>query len=160
MPKKGGAFNSALMELGATVCLPGLPACERCPVRTFCRVEDPATLPVKEGRKRTVHVEEPCLFVRSKGRILLRRETGKRWHGMLKLPPCVNVPKREPLWTTVYPLTHHRIRLSVYPGTVRPKIAGGEWIPVERLDSVPIIAAHRRAVGALLRGANASGRSI
>ncbi len=32
-----GAFNQALMELGATVCLPnGAPLCEKCPARELC----------------------------------------------------------------------------------------------------------------------------
>ena len=32
-----GDFNQAIMELGATVCLPGEPLCSRCPVSSFCR---------------------------------------------------------------------------------------------------------------------------
>lgn len=31
-----GDFNQALMELGATVCLPGQPLCAQCPVTRFC----------------------------------------------------------------------------------------------------------------------------
>src|SRR5690242_10249439 len=31
-----GDFNQAMMELGATVCLPGKPLCAQCPVRRFC----------------------------------------------------------------------------------------------------------------------------
>ena len=38
MPKdRPGDFNQALMELGATVCLPnGRPCCEECPCKEFC----------------------------------------------------------------------------------------------------------------------------
>lgn len=38
MPKDhAGAFNQALMELGATVCVPnGMPKCEKCPVAGIC----------------------------------------------------------------------------------------------------------------------------
>ncbi|MFO7172476.1 MAG: A/G-specific adenine glycosylase [Bacillota bacterium] len=32
-----GDFNQALMELGATLCLPGAPDCPRCPVAAWCR---------------------------------------------------------------------------------------------------------------------------
>ena len=32
-----GDFNQAIMELGATACLPGEPLCSRCPVSSFCR---------------------------------------------------------------------------------------------------------------------------
>ena len=50
-----GTFNQALMELGATVCLPnGAPLCQRCPAKGFCaalaqgRVGE---LPVKAPKK-------------------------------------------------------------------------------------------------------------
>ena len=32
-----GDWNEAMMELGATVCVPGTPGCPRCPVRSECR---------------------------------------------------------------------------------------------------------------------------
>jgi A/G-specific adenine glycosylase len=34
--KRPGDFNQALMELGATVCLPGKPHCSECPLKHFC----------------------------------------------------------------------------------------------------------------------------
>ena len=59
-----GTFNQALMELGATVCLPnGAPLCEQCPARGFCAAlvqgrigELPVKAPKKARRveKRTV----------------------------------------------------------------------------------------------------------
>ena len=33
---RAGDFNQALMELGATVCTPDRPACDRCPLRDVC----------------------------------------------------------------------------------------------------------------------------
>src|SRR6266498_1927159 len=30
-------FNQAMMELGATICVPGEPLCVECPIRKFCR---------------------------------------------------------------------------------------------------------------------------
>ena len=50
-----GQFNQAMMELGATVCLPnGAPLCDRCPGAEFCRarLEDRIEqLPVKAPKK-------------------------------------------------------------------------------------------------------------
>ena len=50
-----GDFNQALMELGATVCLPnGAPLCERCPAAPLCRAfQEGRTgeLPVKAAKK-------------------------------------------------------------------------------------------------------------
>ena len=49
-----GTFTQALMELGATVCLPnGAPDCGRCPCRDFCLSRNGGwkTLPVKAAKK-------------------------------------------------------------------------------------------------------------
>ncbi len=49
IPQRAGDFNQALMELGATVCLPnGEPRCEACPLSKLC-----------EGRKRGMEKELP-----------------------------------------------------------------------------------------------------
>jgi len=36
-PTRAGDFNQALMELGATICLPTSPRCEQCPIARACR---------------------------------------------------------------------------------------------------------------------------
>lgn len=35
-PHRPGDWNQALMDLGATVCVPGTPRCDRCPLSAFC----------------------------------------------------------------------------------------------------------------------------
>ncbi len=59
-----GAFTQALMELGATVCVPnGAPQCEHCPCREFCAgQENWQTLPVKLP-KRSKKQEYRTVFV-------------------------------------------------------------------------------------------------
>ena len=51
------AYTQGLMDLGATVCLPRQPACQRCPVAGLCRAHAqgrPQAYPVKTGKlKRT-----------------------------------------------------------------------------------------------------------
>src|ERR1051325_9770915 len=50
VPRDPGRFNQALMELGATVCLPRNPLCLVCPVAACCRAREEGTaaqLPVK-----------------------------------------------------------------------------------------------------------------
>ena len=54
-PSQAGAFTQALMELGATVCVPnGKPHCEKCPCKAFCGSFSHATtenFPVKSPKK-------------------------------------------------------------------------------------------------------------
>ena len=67
-PKQAGDFTQALMELGATVCVPnGKPACEGCPCREFCKARQmgiqldlPVKLP-KKGRRE----EDKTVFILS-----------------------------------------------------------------------------------------------
>jgi len=75
-------FNQAMMELGATVCIPGgPPRCGECPAAEFCRGRlrgTAETLPVRRAKKPR-RVEERTVYVLERdGRIALRRrpETG------------------------------------------------------------------------------------
>lgn len=44
-PRRPGDFNEAMMELGATVCTPGRPSCQSCPVAAWCRARAAGTAP-------------------------------------------------------------------------------------------------------------------
>ena len=76
-----GDYNQALMELGATVCLPnGVPLCDRCPVAEFCaafRQDTIAQLPVKPPKKERRIEERTVYFIVREGKIALRRRPGK-----------------------------------------------------------------------------------
>lgn len=61
-----GAFNQALMELGAVICLPnGAPRCENCPVASYCaayKLGIAHMLPIKTPRK-SRRIEQRTIFV-------------------------------------------------------------------------------------------------
>ena len=65
-----GAWNQAMMDLGATVCLPdGAPLCESCPARARCaayREELTGVLPVR-GEKKKRRAEERTVFLLLRG---------------------------------------------------------------------------------------------
>ena len=76
-----GDFNQALMELGATVCLPnGAPLCQRCPVARLCRAfQEGRTeeLPVKAAKKAR-RIEERTVYLLFYGdRVALRRRPAR-----------------------------------------------------------------------------------
>ena len=76
-----GDFNQAMMELGATVCLPnGAPLCDRCPAASFCRahLEDrTGELPVKAAKKAR-RVEERTVWLVFHGdKVALRRRPAR-----------------------------------------------------------------------------------
>ena len=77
LPEDAGAFNQALMELGALVCLPnGAPKCLFCPVREFCQAHAQGIaneLPVKAPKKARRIEERTVLLAACGGRIALRK---------------------------------------------------------------------------------------
>jgi len=84
-------FNQALMELGATVCVPnGVPKCERCPWNEFCearkqgRIEE---IPVKSKAKARRVEEKTVLIIKEGNRIALHKRANKGLlAGMYELP--------------------------------------------------------------------------
>src|SRR5690606_38102339 len=61
LPRRNAAdFNQALMDLGAEVCTPKQPSCDRCPVRPFCLAAASGTAhqyPQLPKRTETVEVD-------------------------------------------------------------------------------------------------------
>ncbi len=76
-----GAFTQAMMELGATVCLPnGAPLCGHCPARGFCtalREGRIGSLPVKAPKKARRVEERTVWLILREGRVALRRRPEK-----------------------------------------------------------------------------------
>ncbi len=72
-----GDFNQALMELGATVCLPnGKPLCAKCPVMHLCRAfhqDIVMELPVKPDKKERKRVERTILLMEYQDRYIIRK---------------------------------------------------------------------------------------
>ncbi len=170
-PSRPGAFNQALMELGATVCTPASPSCGTCPLEDLCAahaagVED--RLPkIGQGRKpRTVPVA--FALVESRGRVLLtRRPDGGLLGGLWSLPggelppeadpvPALEVLVREqagvrarvrtPVARVSHTFTHRRWTGSIYrcdpaPGEPAPS---ARWVTPEEVRELPIVPFHRR----------------
>lgn len=141
-------FNSALMDLGALICLKQ-PRCDMCPVRSFCLATRPQSLPLKKPRPKTVHLTESHAFVRQKGRILLEKCSG-RWRGMWMLPSIPTPPTgKQPVHSAVFPFTHHRVNLRVYRHHVAA-LSPHRWTTIDELGRLPIPSPHRRAIVACL----------
>ena len=75
--QRPGAFNQALMDLGAAVCLPGgAPLCDRCPARDFCaacREGRQGALPVRAGKKEKRREQLTVFLLEQEGRAALRQ---------------------------------------------------------------------------------------
>ncbi|QDU95361.1 A/G-specific adenine glycosylase [Lignipirellula cremea] len=174
LPRKNtGAFNQALMELGAEVCRPRGPDCEACPVATLCptfaaRLQD--QIPAPKKKVQYEDVTEAAIVVTHGQRVLLRRRSaGERWAGLWDFPrtPVSNDAANWPgeilsavaqqtgarihlgnLFTTIkHAVTRFRITLHCYHADcVSPPPAGPdlEWIRPGRLTEYPLSVTGRR----------------
>jgi A/G-specific adenine glycosylase len=150
------AVNEAIMELGATVCLPSSPRCEVCPLEQDCRAREgghPDRFPIPRRVRAPVHLRwVAACCVDSGGRWLLRQvKDGPILRG-LWLPPIAELgegelaakraqalvselaPARvEELSELRHSITHRRIRvLPVLLAVDRtPADVEGRWIDPE-----------------------------
>jgi len=156
LPKSDAAtFNSALLDLGALICVSRKPKCDVCPVKTFCRARSPAALPVRNSRPETKRVIETHALIVERGRILLE-QSRRRWRGMWILPPLepnyLKQPRfqRRPVYKSVFPFTYHRVTLSVYHRSAPKRIAPGQqWFG--SIEEVAMPSPHRRAAQTLIQ---------
>ena len=147
-------LNSALMELGATICLPGKPLCLICPVRSFCATKDPESLPKRRERQPVEKKVENHYLALKEGRILLEQSRGRRWRGLWTLPVLAQnsesgarMEVNLPFLSLSFPITRYVVRLNIFfeepPATLG---CGQVWHGLELLDTVPMPSPHRRAV--------------
>jgi A/G-specific adenine glycosylase len=90
-PARPGPFNEAMMELGATVCTPANPACQRCALRNLCEAHalgTPEAFPVKKKKAPVPHYDIAVgLIFDTSGRILIqRRPEDKMLGGLWEFP--------------------------------------------------------------------------
>lgn len=101
-----GIFNQALMELGATVCLPnGAPLCGTCPARGFCTAlaqDRVGELPVKAAKKpRRVEERTVWVILRKKRAAIRRRPDRGLLAGLWEFPNELGDGPPPPDWGIV-----------------------------------------------------------
>lgn len=150
-------YHAALMELGQTVCRPGVPDCLICPVARFCRTKTPEKIPVKARKTAITAMDEHALWQRDNhGRVLLHHEGGKRRTGLWKLPVRTEaeIGMLPVVLESAYSITRYRVTLRVHLAAAGESLAfhpGDTWVDEAQLVSLALAAPFRRAVERLLR---------
>ncbi len=82
---RAGDMNQALMDLGATVCLPGTPDCAACPLTANCRAYregEPELLPVMPQKKPPKDIPMAVILLRHQGRVFVTRRSEALLNGL------------------------------------------------------------------------------
>lgn len=136
---QAGQVNEALMELGATVCLPRSPRCPACPLQDLCRARQEgveAELPRTASRRSLPHRQVAAAVIHRRGEFLVaQRHVDDLLGGLWEFPggtceaeeslaTCLRREIREELGidiavgpcllTTRHAYTHFRITLSAF----------------------------------------------
>jgi A/G-specific adenine glycosylase len=153
-----GRFNQAMMELGATICLPRDPLCLLCPVADDCkaRIEGKqAQLPVKLRRVEPVQIASTLLIIERAGKILLWRRDPEsmRLGGFWELPTSEDLPKVEPyetLGSFRHSITHHNYICTVVRASVSRASSRFRWFERSDLHGLPLSTTTRKAMALLV----------
>ncbi len=170
--QNAGDFNQALMELGATICLPQTPSCSRCPVCESCRayqrgIQD--RIPVRIGKQTLPHHTMLVALIQN-GRGLLigpRPERGllaglwsfpemdwneatttRRIEKAIEKQLGLKTNLLRPLEPVVHTFSHKRI--TYYPYlfdciSTQNRLPGPwRWIPHAKIDDYPLPNATRK----------------
>ena len=175
--ERPGDHNQAVMDLGATVCIPGTPDCSRCPLSTYCdafRAGDAADLPVLPRAKPQKVIPYAVLLIRSGDRVLMRRRTERLLQGLWCFPMFEGDFPADALQSLVgkklslslspfrnagparHVFTHQVWQMRLYETDAEAAAsapAGYSFVPVSRLKELALPAAMNAAVDVLMRQA-------
>jgi len=164
LPKgKAGDFNQALMDLGATICIPKRPRCLICPLMKDCisRIHGTQELrPVKKPKKDVPHHILVAGVVVKRGRVLLAQRPSKGLLGgmwefpnghvgesparelakALKAGYSLKVQKREAMGIVHHTYSHFKASVHVFRcdllSTSREQKL--KWVPLKGLNDYPM----------------------
>jgi len=154
-----GEHNQAMMELGATVCVPKGPLCLQCPVMELCATRGEHVTAVRAPLKSRYAAH--LLALRKRGvqtEVLLERraETASQMAGMLELPPLVAeaVEGLEPALRLRHSITTTNYMVEVFTEpegqSLQGQVASVEgallWVPTERLGFQPLTGLARKVL--------------
>lgn len=160
---RAGDYNQALMDLGATICLPRNPLCNLCPLEGLCRARAlgiQASRPVLKPRKRVPHYQHAAGVIVRRGRVLLaRRPSSGLLGGMWEFPNAriegdparglasglrrgyrLRVRGGPPLGIVSHAYTHFKVTVHAF----RAELLGDardeslRWIRLTELDDYPM----------------------
>jgi len=143
-----GDFNQAMMELGATVCLPRQPQCLLCPVSDLCATRGELQRPGK-GTRQTKREIQYALSCKNGSIFLVQRpKTATLMPGMWELPETAGANGSKAAWLTLrhsITVTDYLVRVLRSPA---PKGLKGRWVRKSRVATLPLTGLARKILRA------------
>lgn len=153
-PSNPRAYNSALMELGQTICTAGQPTCLLCPIRSYCQAEAPEKLPVKLPKKKALTMEHWDIWLLAPQGLLMEKQLGGKLHEGLYRLPRRSREEAEALpfiCDQKYSVTRYKVTRHLHKANAdeTPR-QGEEFIPLAALPATPMASPDRKIISRLL----------
>jgi A/G-specific adenine glycosylase len=116
---QAGDFNQAVMELGAMICTPRLPACGTCPLNRSCaakRLKLQSKLPLKRKKKPLPHHQVAVGIIFKRGKILIAQRPAEKLLGGLWEFPGGHQEKYESLEECVVREVFEELGIAILVG--------------------------------------------
>jgi A/G-specific adenine glycosylase len=154
-PERPGDFNQAMMELGATVCLPKAPMCLACPIREGCATRGEHTVPRTKkmlSRKTALALVQRRQWPKAEVLLQRRPPDASQMPNMWELPSIKEGQESEDmlLLTVRHSITNTNYYVTVYGLTMNEqkllaKDTGERvWVPVLDLLEQPLTGLTRK----------------
>lgn len=170
-------YAQAIMDLGATVCIPRRPACDRCPLAALCRgraLGIETELPVRATKKLVPTVAQVALLLCRDGRYLVRkRPLEGMLGGLWEFPTAAVLAGQTPQQVAVVLLraysgdklelaggiqhaySHFKLDLHLFRTTAATLLQVREeeesrWLSAAELADWPLHGAHKKAIHLLM----------
>ena len=148
-----GAFNQAMMELGATVCLPKKPQCLICPVAQICTSRKNGSQdqrPVRMAVVRSVEEERVVFWIAEAGRVLMWQRPAKSrlMPGFWELPEFTELPTArvgQSFGAFRHGITFHNYRFDVREAAAPNDLGPCKWVAMDALATMPVSTVMRKA---------------
>ncbi len=155
-PERPGDFNQAMMELGATVCLPRNPMCLVCPVEGECEARATgrqAEFPVKAQKAPAKAASSDLVVMERAGAVLMRQRAPdlRLMAGFWELPECGDFPglAMVELGSFRHSIVVTRWEIRVFrakPVLKKATPAGLRWLKFSEFKADPITTVTRKAL--------------
>jgi A/G-specific adenine glycosylase len=152
--RRPGEFNQALMELGATVCVPKQPLCGDCPIRSHCQARQQGAenqLPLNGVRASANRRELHLLLIEKGDAILLwqRPAASKRLAGFWELPEREQIPEAKIHGSAAefrHSIVNTNYLVQVYRAGVQSFPRDFQWLARSELARLPLSTTARKAL--------------
>ena len=152
-PAQPGDFNQAMMELGATLCLPKAPQCLLCPLERFCAAraaQTQADLPVRVTAQRALPEHRKVFWIEREGKLLVwqRPANARLMPGFWELPEhdqLQGCDAHEAIGMFRHGITVHDYRFTILRCAPPQETGMCQWISISDLDVLPASTILRKA---------------